>query len=446
MGWGPGPRSRLAARASSSTILRLALLAAVTLGVLTTLTLVRLTPHNDPRAFPGYTLVAPRQSTKTYLIDMQGRVVRTWESRYTAGQVAYLLDNGHLLRAGKLDSEEQLFVGAGAGGRVQEFTWEGDLVWDFKFHDERQLPHHDVARLPNGNVLLIVWEIKTPEEAIAAGRRPEAVDGPWLADSVIEIQPTGNTTGDVVWEWHAWDHLIQDLNPSLANFGEVAAHPERIDLNFGQDYLPAAPRPAQWSRKEAQNQRNLDALRSIGYLGSPAANGNKGVIPEWTHVNAVAYNAEFDQIMLTVLAYNEFWIIDHSTTSAEAAGHAGGRGGKGGDLLYRWGNPRAYRAGTQADQQLFAQHDAHWIPPGRPGAGHVLVFNNGGRRPGGDYSSVDEIVLPVERPRSIRPRAGGGLRAEATSLALHRAPEDRLLRLAHVRCPATPQRKHARLR
>lgn len=346
---------------------------------------------------------------------------------------------------GKLDSEEQLFVGAGAGGRVQEFTWEGDLVWDFKFHDERQLPHHDVARLPNGNVLLIVWEIKTPEEAIAAGRRPEAVDGPWLADSVIEIQPTGNTTGDVVWEWHAWDHLIQDLNPSLANFGEVAAHPERIDLNFGQDYLPAAPRPAQWSRKEAQNQRNLDALRSIGYLGSPAANGNKGVIPEWTHVNAVAYNAEFDQIMLTVLAYNEFWIIDHSTTSAEAAGHAGGRGGKGGDLLYRWGNPRAYRAGTQADQQLFAQHDAHWIPPGRPGAGHVLVFNNGGRRPGGDYSSVDEIVLPVD-DRGRYAREPGVAYAPKRPVWHFTAPEDRLLRLAHVRCPATPQRKHARLR
>ena len=161
--------------------------------------------------------------------------------------------------------------------------------------------------------------------------------------------------------------------------------------------------PLRSTETEAQNHSNLNALRSIGYLGSPAANGNKGVIPDWTHVNAVAYNAEFHQIMLTAHSFNEFWIIDHSTTTAEAAGHAGGRSGKGGDLLYRWGNPQAYRAGTTADQRLFAQHDAHWIPAGRPGAGHVLVFNNGLGRPGGSYSSVDEIVLPVDaRGRYVR--------------------------------------------
>jgi hypothetical protein len=199
-----------------------------------------------------------------------------------------------------------------------------------------------------------------------------------------------------VWEWHAWDHLIQDRDPSKANHGKVAAHPELIDINFGQDHFPATSRTVQSSREEARRKNNLNMLRSLGYLGSPAARGNQGVIPDWTHVNAVAYNAELDQIMLTVRSFNEFWIIDHSTTTAEAAGHAGGRSGKGGDLLYRWGNPQSYRAGTNADQRLFAPHNAHWIPPGRPGAGHVLLFNNGVGRPGGNYSSVDELVLPVD--------------------------------------------------
>src|SRR5207302_1188072 len=81
---------------------------------------------------------------------------------------------------------------------------------------------------------------------------------------------------------------------------------------------------------------------------------------------------------------------------AEAAGHRGGRSGKGGDLLYRWGNPRTYRAGAKADQRLFAAHHAHWIPPGLNGAGHLLVFNNGSGRPAGNYSSVEELVLPVD--------------------------------------------------
>jgi hypothetical protein len=352
--------------------------------------------HEVPRAFPGFTLVAPMLSTTTYLIDMQGRPVRTWESDYNAGEAAYLLEDGHLLRAGQLTREERLFAGPAAGGRLQEFTWEGELVWDFKFHNEKQVHHHDFTKLPNGNVLLLVWEIKTAEETIAAGRKPELVDGPWLVDSVIEIKPTGKTTGEVVWEWHAWDHLIQDHDPSRANYGDVAAHPELIDINFGHTLVSEFTAATASPREDAKRKSDLNTLRSIGYLGAPAARGMPETIPDWTHVNAVAYNAELDQVMLSVRAFSELWIIDHGTTTAEAKGHTGGRGRKGGDLLYRWGNPQACRAGTEADQRLFAQHDAHWIPRGRPGAGHVLVFNNGKGRPGDAYSSVDEIVLPVD--------------------------------------------------
>ena len=160
----------------------------------------------------------------------------------------------------------------------------------------------------------------------------------------------------------------------------------------------------------------------------------------------MAYNAELDQIMLTVRAFSEFWIIDHSTTSAEAAGHTGGRSGKGGDLLYRWGNPQAYRAGTKADQQLFAQHDAHWIPRGRPGAGHVLVFNNGLGRPGGDYSSVDEIVLAGRRPRVDTVREPGAAYGPKGPVWSFTAPtKTEFFAAVHVRGPATPQRKHAHL-
>src|SRR5262249_45240304 len=191
---------------------------------------------NKPKAFPGYTLVFPLLSTKTYLIDMQGHLVRTWDSKYAPGQEAYLLDNGHLLRPAKLREGEALFAGAGGGGRVQEFTWEGQLVWDYKFHNEKQIQHHAITPMPNGNVMLLVWERKTAKEAIDAGVKPElAGSGEMLVDSLVEVQPAGKTGGKVVWEWHLWDHLIQDHDKTKANYGDVAAHPELVDVNFARN-------------------------------------------------------------------------------------------------------------------------------------------------------------------------------------------------------------------
>src|SRR5262249_49983619 len=85
-----------------------------------------------------------------------------------------LLENGNLLRPGFIGNDSRVFgPGPGVGGKIQEFTWDGKLVWDFRFYNPRQLPHHDMTRLPNGNVLLIVHDRKTAEEPTAAGRRPE---------------------------------------------------------------------------------------------------------------------------------------------------------------------------------------------------------------------------------------------------------------------------------
>jgi hypothetical protein len=116
---------------------------------------------------------------------------------------------------------------------------------------------------------------------------------------------------------------------------------------------------------------------------------------DWLHTNSIDYNPEFDQILLSVHNFNEIWVIDHSTTTGEAADHTGGNSGKGGDLLYRWGNPEAYDAGTAGDQRLFGQHDASWIKPGYSSEGNILIFNNGIGRPIGTFSSIDEIVPPI---------------------------------------------------
>ena len=172
-------------------------------------------------------------------------------------------------------------------------------------------------------------------------------------DYVIEIEKTRPQSDKIVWEWHVWDHLIQDYDSSKANYGDVATHPELVDADG--------------------SGRQTRAF--------------------WNHMNSIDYNAELDQVLLSVRGNSEIWIIDHSTTTEEAAGHTGRRYGKGGDLLYRCGNPQTYVAGDAGDQQLFDQHDAQWIPSGYPGEGNILIFNNGLGR---NYTTVDEIVPPVD--------------------------------------------------
>jgi hypothetical protein len=340
---------------------------------------------NDPKALQGYTLFSPLQSSKTYLIDMQGKVVRTWEGAGNPASCAYLLENGNLLRPCGLGQETKGFAGPAHGGRIQLFSWDGEILWDFKFFNDKQLPHHDIHPMPNGNVMLIVSDKKSPEEVKMAGRLPNLVGAHFLADSLVEIKQTGKTTGEVVWEWHLWDHLVQELDKEKPKFGKVAEHPELVDLNFGQDV----------TAKYAAKKDGLDKLKGIGYVGG-GKGGGKGGGTDWTHVNGVAYNPDLDQLLFSIHNFSEIWIIDHSTTTAEAASHKGGKSGKGGDLLYRWGNPRGYGAGTKKDQTLFAQHNSHWIPKGLPGAGNILIFNNGQGRPDGAYSTVDEIIPPVD--------------------------------------------------
>ncbi len=314
---------------------------------------------NDSSAFNGYTFFAPSAYTNTYLINNEGLLVNSWEGTYTPALSAYLLENGNLLRTATIFNSS--FGGGGSGGLIQEFEWEGNLVWEFEYSTDLYYQHHDIEKLPNGNVLIIAWEYRSVEEAITEGRDPSTLPENMLwPDHIVEVQPDSGTGGNIVWEWHVWDHLIQDYDPTALNYGVVSEHPELIDIN---------------------------------YIGTTQG----GDRADWNHINAVDYNEEFDQIMLSVHNFSEFWIIDHSTTTEEAAGHTGGNSGMGGDLLYRWGNPLTYGRGTLSDQKLFAQHDAHWIEPVLPGEGNILVFNNGRFRPGGNYSTIDEIVPPIDQ-------------------------------------------------
>ena len=310
---------------------------------------------NEAGSYDGYTLFAPLSWELTYLVDNDGREIHSWPSLFPPQMSAYLLDDGAILRATAPPSGPgNRFTGP--GGRLERIAWDGTLVWEFVYSTADYRQHHDFEPLPDGNVLLIAWELKTDAEAIAAGRDPTMIsEGAVWPLHIVEVEPVGATGGTIVWEWHLWDHLIQDFDMTKDNFGVVADHPELVDINYG---------------------------------GSAA---------DWIHGNSIDYNAALDQILVSTRTFGEIWIIDHSTTTAEAAGHTGGNSGMGGDLLYRWGNPEAYDRGIEDDRVLYGQHDAQWVEPGLPGAGNITVFNNDAGVPSGSsFSSVVEIAPPVD--------------------------------------------------
>jgi len=312
--------------------------------------------RNDVGSFNGYTLFSPNASTETYLINNCGQVVHQWSSTFTPAASVYLLENGNLLRTGKIANDDIGF--GGVGGKIELFDWNNTLLWEYTYSTNLVSQHHDIFPLPNGNILMLAVTTMTGLEAIQAGRDPSLLDMDKLYnEQVLELEPVlGTDQANIVWEWNIKDHLIQDFDASKDNYGVVANNPQILDIN----YLNNAKAPA-----------------------------------NWLHFNSMQYNATFDQIILSTRILSEIYIIDHSTTTAEAASHTSGTYSKGGDFLYRWGNPEAYDHGTSTNRILFRQHYPHWIPDGLTDEGKIIIFNNGGDRV---YSSIDIIDPPTSAP------------------------------------------------
>ncbi len=304
----------------------------------------------------GYNLIYPHNQPNVYLLNSCGEVVHEWtdDVDFRPGNTAYLQKDGSIIKTQRPASVAGDVIWAGGGGgTVEAFDWDNNLLWSFTMNDELQRLHHDIAPMPNGNVLMIAWELKTKAEAIAAGRDTALLSQDVLwPEKIIEYSPAADA---IVWEWHAWDHLVQDFDDTKLNFGVVADNSQLIDLNY-----------------DTSDGRS-----------------------DWHHANSLDYNEELDQILISIPTFSEIWIIDHSTTTEQARGHTGGKSNRGGDLMYRFGNPLAYQAGTIDDQQLFYQHDAHWVddylPNTFPHLGKIAVFNN---RVGVDFSSAHVLIPP----------------------------------------------------
>lgn len=297
---------------------------------------------NKEKAFNGYTFFGV--GSRTYLLDMAGRVVHTWP----VGTNPHLLDNGNVLDASKDDP-------SGFQGFI-EVDWDGKTVWEYTEKRAGYAPHHDWVRIFNKKLnapttLYIANKSITNDQAIAAGADPKkAPYREGQMDAIVEVDMKGN----VVWEWWFFDHVVQDIDPAKPNYvGEgktIANYPGRININ-----MPGKP------------------LRR-----------------DWLHCNSIDYNAESGHIVINSVQ-GELYVIDHDGTFITDDAKAGiaKAAGTAGDFLYRFGDPARYSQGdppkilenwdsaTSGHKQMGGAHDVQWNRPGLAGAGHLLIFNNG---------------------------------------------------------------------
>ena len=321
--------------------------------------------------FEGYTLYSPTgmsADNTSYLRDVDGDLFHSWNHTSGAASMPYLhpgdepgFENTLLYYPCRVNNPSM--SAGGVGGKVEIYNWDGDKLWEFVLSDNTYQHHHDIDVLPNGNILMIAWERKYASDWQAMGRTSvnNSLNQMW-STAILEIEPNLETgEAEIVWEWHLWDHLIQDVGSNYdAFYGQISDHPELMDINCG----------------------------NVGSGGGPGGQSNA----DWMHFNAIDYNPYLDQIALSSRFQNEIYIIDHSTTTEEAASHSGGNSGMGGDFLYRWGNPQNYGMGNNSNQILEGQHGVNWIEEGYPGEGNLIIYNN---QHSFNSSAVIEIVPPM---------------------------------------------------
>jgi len=348
-----------------------------------------LTYYDKTKSYGGYTLFTPFANNVTYLIDMEGNRIRSWPvpDGYSIQLYAYFLDNGNLLRR---------ISKTGSPQRLQEFDWDGKIIYDIvdtraNWADYNH--HHDFVKIWNKKLqaytfLSVASKKVTHEQAIARGADPKKrasyTSNP---DGIVEFDLKGN----VIWEWNIFDHLVQDIDPTKANYGVVKDNPQKMDVNFGA--------------------------------------GRSG---DWIHTNSLDYNLTLDQIVTNNSTLSEFYVIDHAGTfiPGDPAGSIALAAGPKGDFVFRWGNPTVYDSAagmsyseaagaSDGDQQLFFTHDIQWIPatdyPGGsalPGAGNFLIFDNGTRHVGTGYAYSALIEInpydgPMEKGVYVRQEKRG---------------------------------------
>jgi hypothetical protein len=314
------------------------------------------TVYDPARAWNGYTVLSPLQTPAAVVIDMNGTVVKRWEGyNNSAGGPARVFPGGFVMSASGANPPRQegleLVLRDFAGKVLWQFsrneqitTRDGKMLWSARQHhdwqrDDFPAGYYSPESTPaiEGRTTLVLTHTNRTQPTIA--------DVLLEDDRIIEVSPKG----EITWEWVASDHV-----------DELGFSPE--------------------ARK---------AMKAAGSF-----NANRGSF-DWLHINSAHYvgpNQWFDTGDMRFAPDNI--IISSRETSVLAIV---GRDGK---IVWRLGPDFSESKELRAIRQIIGQHHAHLIPKGLPGAGNLLVFDNGGSSGYGAPSGI------APEGRAIYARAG----------------------------------------
>lgn len=273
---------------------------------------------NRKQSYPGFTLFPVSGPAETLLLNMSGRVVHSWPVDVDR---ARLLPNCNLLviHGSKWGTSHEPW--ASMRHIVREYDWDGNIVWEYLAPD---VAHHDIHRLADGDTIFL-YRHMLPAELLQGVVEGAERFGSIRSDSILRV----NSKGEKVWEWHAHNHLALD--------------------DWGR-------RPREERQEDEERQQKRKKKRKEG-------GGEK--MYDWTHINTVSLIPEnrwadegdlrFRPGNLLVMPRN-WWqamIIDQDS----------------GEVVWKYGGD--YKGG------IIRGHEIQMIPKGEPGAGNILVFDNG---------------------------------------------------------------------
>ena len=308
--------------------------------------------YNPDLISNDYILAVENSSTTSYLLNKEGNKIYTWNFSDTSGNDIELLPDGNIIGLFK-DNNPTIDFG-GFGGTAKIIDNNNNTIWEYTVSNNNSIAHHDVEILPNGNVLMIIWERVLNQIAIENG---VDFENDIFVEKIIEINRASNT---IVWEWNSWNHIIQDKFENLPNYGNINNNPNKININYSVENPPG---------------------------------GNFFASGDIMHANGLDYDENNDLIYLSVNYYDEVWVIDHSTTTNEAASSEGGNFNKGGDLVYRFGNPNTYN--SLGDKIFDKQHFPNLLENGVVGEGNILIYANG-------VSNQQSYIYELQMPTSLQ--------------------------------------------